>query len=69
MYPFIEELVWAAVREREEAAGLTRTRTAERHRSRSPLRSRLARKLVRAGIHLDRTAGESELRAAGSGRC
>ena len=52
----IEELTWATIRQREEDA------RAVRPHSGSPggqaLRSRLARTLVHAGLHLDRKAGE-----------
>jgi len=52
----IEELTWATVRQREEEALAVRPH-AGRPRGR-PLRSRLARTLVHAGLHLDHEAGE-----------
>jgi hypothetical protein len=64
-----EELAWAMVREREEEARRMRPHVEHRPVNRSSLRSRLARKLVHAGLHLDGTAGESVLKTVASGRC
>ncbi len=58
MYPYIEELVWAVERERREEARRMRPHTESRPKSGQNLRSRLARTLVVAGIHLDRKAWE-----------
>ncbi len=59
MYAHVpEELTWATVREREEEVRRARPRIEECPRSRLTLRSRLARHLVHAGLHLDHTAGE-----------
>ena len=63
----LEEMAWAVAREREEEARQTRPHTEERPESREPLRSRLARLLVLAGIRLDRRAGESALKPANNG--
>ncbi len=64
-----EELAWAMTREREEEARRMRSQTEHRLANQPSLRSRLARKLVRAGLHLDSTAGQSVLKAVASGRC
>ncbi len=70
MYPFVlEELAWAITREREEEARKTRPSAVRRRVARLPFRSHLARQLVHAGVHLDRAAGESALKAAARGRC
>ena len=61
MYPYIEELVWATNRERQEEARRMRPHTESRPKSGQNLRSRLARTLVAAGIHLDGSARESAL--------
>ncbi len=63
----LEEMARAIAREREEEARQTRPHTEGRPQPREPLRSRLARLLVLAGIHLDPTAGESALKPANSG--
>lgn len=65
-----EELAWVFVREREEAARRApHSVTARRARSRLPLRSLLARRLVEAGIRLDSTAREVAVKAAANGPC
>ena len=59
MYAFIvQELVEATSREREESALRGRVPVVRRRRG-APLRRRLARSLVRAGLHLDGDAGEA----------
>ena len=69
MYPYIEELVWAMDRERREEARRMRPHTESRPRSGQNLRSRLARTLVAAGIHLDRSARESALERPACADC
>ena len=64
-----EELAWAMTREREEEARRMRSQTEHRPANRPSLRSRLARKLVHAGLHLDSTAGDSVLKAVARSRC
>lgn len=61
-----EELAWALARERAEEARRTRPHI-EWPPSPEPLRSWLARLLVRVGICLDPTARETALRAADNG--
>lgn len=53
----IEELTWATMRQREEDVRASRPHARRRPHGR-PLRSRLARTLVHAGLHLDGNAGE-----------
>ena len=53
----VEELTWATVRQREEEARAARPHTDRRPHG-APFRSRLARTLVHAGLHLDGKAGE-----------
>lgn len=64
-----EELAWAMAREREEEARRMRPHAEQRPVTRPSLRSRLARKLVHAGLHLDSTAGDSVLKAVARSRC
>jgi hypothetical protein len=59
MHPYIiEELARAIVQEREEEARLARPHTQQRPETRAAPRSRLARKLVQTGLHLDRAAAD-----------
>lgn len=55
----VQELVEATSREREEDALRGRVPAVSRRRRGSPLRRRLARSLVRAGLRLDGDAGEA----------
>lgn len=57
---YFEELAWATNREREEEIRRIRPHTEGRPTSGLPLRSRLARALVDAGVRLDSTAGHSQ---------
>lgn len=59
MYPYIlEEFARAVVQEREAEAHQRRRCRERRSTSKSSLRSRLAREMVHAGLHLDPRAGE-----------
>ena len=69
MYPYIEELVWAMGQERQEEARRMRPHTESRPKSGQTLRSRLARTLVVAGIHLDRRARELALERPATADC
>ena len=69
MNPYIEELVWAVDQERREEARRMRPHTERRPESGQNLRSRLARTLVVAGIHLDRRARELVLESPAGADC
>lgn len=59
MYSYVlEELARATVQEREAESRQRRRCRERRSTSKSSLRSLLARELVHAGLHLDRSAGE-----------
>lgn len=53
----MEELTWATMRQREEDARASRPHSGL-PRTWRPFRSRLARTLVHAGLHLDHEAGD-----------
>ncbi|MCH7812186.1 MAG: hypothetical protein IH958_06110 [Chloroflexi bacterium] len=58
----VEDFAWLVQLERQEEARRMRTRAL----AQGPLRPWLARLLVQAGIHLDRTSGEAAVARAAS---
>ncbi|OGO50759.1 MAG: hypothetical protein A2148_03435 [Chloroflexi bacterium RBG_16_68_14] len=58
MYPYILEEFARAVAQEREAESRQRRCRERRSTSKSSLRSRLAREMVHAGLHLDPGAGE-----------
>ena len=62
-YP-LEEFAWAAAQERQLNARRMRRQAEARAKCVGPLRAHLARKLVAAGLRLDRHAAESSRKAS-----